>query len=110
MLETAWWRCRFRQAIAAAMVAPPSASVQPASAWKRFMPALSRLLATLAAMLAAVQPLAAQSILRDAETEALFHDMASPLVAAAGLDPRNVDIVLVGDPSLNAFVAGGQAG
>ena len=50
----------------------------------------------------------AQSILRDAETEALLHDLATPLVSAAGLDPRNVDVVLVGDRSINAFVAGGQ--
>ncbi len=62
-----------------------------------------------ASALLAVQPAAAQSILRDAETEALLHDMATPLVKAAGLDPKNVDIVLVGDPSVNAFVAGGQA-
>ena len=51
----------------------------------------------------------AQSILRDAETEALLRDMAAPLVKAAGLDPKNVDIVLINDPSINAFVAGGQA-
>lgn len=55
-----------------------------------------------------MQPLAAQSILRDAETEALFADMAAPLVRAAGLDPANVRVVLIGDPSINAFVAGGQ--
>lgn len=54
-------------------------------------------------------PAAAQSILRDAETEALLHDMAAPLVEAAGLKPGNVDIVLVNDSSVNAFVAGGQA-
>ncbi|HKR90968.1 M48 family metalloprotease [Novosphingobium sp.] len=54
-------------------------------------------------------PATAQSILRDAETEALLHDMATPLVKAAGLDPANVDIVLVNDSSVNAFVAGGQA-
>ncbi|MCJ2188588.1 M48 family metalloprotease [Novosphingobium beihaiensis] len=54
-------------------------------------------------------PAAAQSILRDAETEALLHDMATPLIKAAGLDPANVDIVLVNDSSVNAFVAGGQA-
>ena len=54
-------------------------------------------------------PAAAQSILRDAETEALLHDMATPLIEAAGLDPVNVDIVLVNDQSVNAFVAGGQA-
>ena len=68
-----------------------------------------RLLAGLAASLLAVQPAAAQSILRDAETEALLRDMATPLIAAAGLEPKNVDVVLVGDPSINAFVVGGQA-
>jgi predicted Zn-dependent protease len=55
-----------------------------------------------------IQPAAAQSILRDAETEDLFRDMSRPLVEAAGLRPENVQIVLVGDNSINAFVAGGQ--
>ena len=55
-----------------------------------------------------VQPVLAQSILRDAETEALFDDMSAPLIAAAGLDPRNVKVVMIGDNSINAFVAGGQ--
>ena len=68
---------------------------------------LARVLAPIA--LAACQPAAAQSILRDAETEALLHDMATPLIAAAGLDPRNVDVVLINDSNVNAFVAGGQA-
>ncbi|AXB75126.1 M48 family metalloprotease [Novosphingobium sp. P6W] len=54
-------------------------------------------------------PASAQSILRDAETEALLHDMAAPLVKASGLGVNNVDIVLVNDGSVNAFVAGGQA-
>lgn len=77
------------------------------------MPALKRLVARgLAAVLAlalGIQPALAQSILRDAETESLLHDMAAPLIRAAGLDPRNVSVVLVGDQSINAFVAGGQA-
>ena len=30
------------------------------------------------------------------------------VVEAAGLRPGNVDVVLVNDPSINAFVAGGQ--
>ncbi len=66
-------------------------------------------LAALALLSVSVQPVAAQSVLRDAETEALLHDMATPLIVAAGLDPKNVDIVLVNDSSVNAFVAGGQA-
>ncbi|MXO75359.1 M48 family metalloprotease [Altererythrobacter aerius] len=68
-----------------------------------------RILATFAALSLIVQPVAAQSILRDAETEALLDDMAAPLIRAAGLEPGNVEIVLVGDDSINAFVAGGQA-
>ncbi len=68
----------------------------------------SRIVTALAALLIAVQPAAGQSILRDAETEALFRDMTTPLVMASGLDPRNVDVVLVGDLEINAFVAGGQ--
>ncbi|TFI57039.1 M48 family peptidase [Sphingomonas parva] len=56
----------------------------------------------------AMQPAAAQSILRDAETEALFHEMSKPLIEAAGLSPDNVQVVLIHDGSINAFVAGGQ--
>jgi predicted Zn-dependent protease len=70
---------------------------------------MKRLAAILALGAVSIQPLAAQSILRDAETEALLNDMAAPLIAAAGLDPKNVDMVLINDSSLNAFVAGGQA-
>ncbi|GAA0726182.1 M48 family metalloprotease [Sphingomonas japonica] len=54
------------------------------------------------------QPAAAQSILRDAETEALFAEMANPIAEAAGLDKRNFRVVLINDKSINAFVAGGQ--
>ncbi len=57
---------------------------------------------------AAVQPVAAQSILRDSETELFFRDISRPLIQAAGLDPANVKIVLINDPEINAFVAGGQ--
>ena len=69
---------------------------------------LTHLLALLALSLFAAQPAAAQSILRDAETEAFLRDISAPLVEAAGLEPENVDVVLVNDPSINAFVAGGQ--
>ena len=53
-------------------------------------------------------PAAAQSVLRDAETEAFFRDISKEMILGAGLDPRNVQIILVGDPSINAFVTGGQ--
>jgi predicted Zn-dependent protease len=61
-----------------------------------------------AALLLWVQPAAAQSILRDAETEALLADMSRQIIIAAGLSPNNVRVVLINDPSINAFVAGGQ--
>jgi predicted Zn-dependent protease len=70
---------------------------------------LAKFLMLLALSFAAlVQPAAAQSILRDAESEALFRDMSRPIIAAAGLRPGNVEIVLINDRSINAFVAGGQ--
>ncbi|EQB16155.1 M48 family metalloprotease [Novosphingobium lindaniclasticum] len=67
------------------------------------------LLSFLALLGWSVVPASAQSILRDAETEALLKDMAKPLITAAGLNPNHVDIVLINDSSVNAFVAGGQA-
>ena len=73
------------------------------------MRSLYQFTAFLAALLLTAHPVAAQSILRDAETEALLTQMAEPLVDAAGREPGNVDIVLINDPSINAFVAGGQA-
>ena len=70
---------------------------------------LTHLVALFALAVFAAQPAAAQSILRDAETEAFLREISAPLVEAAGLEPGNVDIVLINDPSINAFVAGGQA-
>ena len=70
---------------------------------------LTHLVALFALAVFAAQPAAAQSILRDAETEAFLREISAPLVEAAGLEPGNVDIVLINDSSINAFVAGGQA-
>jgi predicted Zn-dependent protease len=61
-----------------------------------------------ATILLLAQPAHAQSVLRDAETEALLADMTAPLITAAGLSPRDVKVVLINDDSINAFVAGGQ--
>jgi predicted Zn-dependent protease len=70
---------------------------------------LFRIALTLLAMIAvAMRPAMAQSILRDAETEALFQDMMDPLLVAAGLQPGQVRVHLLGDRSINAFVAGSQ--
>jgi predicted Zn-dependent protease len=56
----------------------------------------------------AARPAAAQSALRDSETELLFKDISRPLITAAGLDPNSVNVVLLSDPEINAFVATGQ--
>ncbi len=48
------------------------------------------------------------TVLRDTEAEALLHDTVAPLVKAAGMDPNNVDVILLGSPTINAFVATGQ--
>ena len=70
---------------------------------------LARLLMLVVLAFAAIgQPAMAQSLLRDAETETLFRDISRPIVEAAGLRPENVEIVLINDKSINAFVAGGQ--
>ena len=56
----------------------------------------------------AAQPVMAQSVLRDSETEALFREISTPLVKGANLDPKSFNIVLINDPEINAFVAQGQ--
>lgn len=75
----------------------------------RFLARLvARLIALAAALALGAQPAMAQSILRDAETEAFLLKIAEPLIEVSELDTGNVDIVLINDPSINAFVAGGQ--
>lgn len=53
-------------------------------------------------------PAFAQSLLRDTEIEETMRDYTTPILRAAGLSPSNVDLYLVNDPSLNAFVTRGQ--
>ena len=69
---------------------------------------LAHAFAALAIILLAARPAVAQSILRDAETEELLQDMMDPLAEAAGLDEGSVEVVILDDNSINAFVAGGQ--
>jgi len=53
-------------------------------------------------------PAFAQSLLRDTEIEETMRDYTTPILRAAGLSPSSVDLYLVNDPSLNAFVTRGQ--
>ncbi|PWR23733.1 M48 family metalloprotease [Zavarzinia compransoris] len=50
----------------------------------------------------------ALTLIRDAEIENYIRAMATPIFEAAGLDASAVRVILIQDPSLNAFVAGGQ--
>ena len=48
------------------------------------------------------------NLIRDAEIENTIRTFVIPIWKAAGLDPNGVEIMIVQDGSLNAFVAGGQ--
>ena len=49
----------------------------------------------------------AQSLIRDTEIEEILYHDSAPIFAAAGLEPKNVRILIVGDKSLNAFATPG---
>jgi predicted Zn-dependent protease len=53
-------------------------------------------------------PAAAATVIRDAEIEATIAEIADPIFAAAHLDRESIDIYILRDDKLNAFVAGGQ--
>ncbi|MCB9988189.1 MAG: M48 family metalloprotease [Rhodospirillales bacterium] len=46
-------------------------------------------------------------IIRDTEIEAFIKQWADPVIRAADLTPEQINIILVQDPAINAFVAGG---
>lgn len=48
------------------------------------------------------------SFIRDAEIEHILRTYATPIFEVAGLEPSAINIYLVKDKTLNAFVAGGQ--
>ncbi|MEM7615440.1 MAG: M48 family metalloprotease, partial [Pseudomonadota bacterium] len=50
----------------------------------------------------------AQGLIRDAEVERTLNQIASPILRAAGMGPGQVDLFIVNNPRLNAFVAGGN--
>jgi predicted Zn-dependent protease len=50
----------------------------------------------------------AQGLIRDAEIEETLRVYTNPLLVAAGLNPDDVELYIVNDQSVNAFVSGGQ--
>jgi hypothetical protein len=78
--------------------------------WSRRAGSALSALALVIAVLAPVAPAQAQdgmSLIRDTEIEEILHRDADPIYAAAGLDPKTVRILLVGDKELNAFATQG---
>ena len=71
---------------------------------------LARGLAALACGAALLAQACAQSVLRDAEIEEWLADYSHPLMEVAGVDPAAIDILLIGDDSLNAFAGPGIMG
>jgi len=76
---------------------------------------LSRLIALLTAVAIVVAPLPAGAqqgggprLLRDAEIEQLLRDYARPILRAAGLEKQNIQVVIINNPTFNAFVADGR--
>lgn len=84
--------------------------IEPAPYLSSLRPFIGRLMLAAALILSLLPaPALAQgrvAVVRDAEIEALMRDYALPILKAAGLSRRGIEIVLVNDRSFNAFVAG----
>ncbi len=50
----------------------------------------------------------AVSLIRDTEIEDILHQDADPVFRAAGINPSAVQIHIIGDKEMNAFVSSGQ--
>jgi predicted Zn-dependent protease len=46
-----------------------------------------------------------ETLIRDTEIEETIHHDADPILRAAGIDPKNVSVLLIGSKELNAFAA-----
>lgn len=85
---------------------PTSTSVVSHSVKTVLKWSLAAMMAT-TVLLSAAQA-SAQSLLRDTEIEDTLEGFTVPILNAAGLNADNVDIYIVNDQSLNAFVTRGQ--
>ena len=69
---------------------------------------LARFLLALAATAMLAVQASAQGLLRDTEIEETLREFSDPILLAGGLYPSSVDLYLVNDKELNAFVTRGQ--
>lgn len=59
-------------------------------------------------MLATASPASAQSAIRDTEIEAIIHEWSDPVFTAMGLEPSEIEILLINESDLNAFATRGR--
>lgn len=59
-------------------------------------------------VLAAASPASAQNAIRDTEIEGIIHDWTDPVLVAMGLEPAEVEILLINENDLNAFATRGR--
>jgi predicted Zn-dependent protease len=50
----------------------------------------------------------AESIVRDAEIETVLRSITDPIFKAANLDPKSIDVYIINNHEINAYVAGGN--
>lgn len=69
---------------------------------------LSAAAAALGLCLTAAAPASAQSVIRDTEIEGIIHEWSDPVFTAMGLEPSEVEILLINENDLNAFATRGR--
>ena len=70
-------------------------------AWKR---AIVGAVLWAVALLAVAAPAMARTIIRDPDIEYGLKELAKPLIAAAGLSPSRIDVLVIADDQMNAFI------
>ena len=59
-------------------------------------------------VLTAASPASAQSAIRDTEIETIVHEWSAPVFTAMGLEPDEIEILLINENDLNAFATRGR--
>ncbi|MEM7492116.1 MAG: M48 family metalloprotease [Pseudomonadota bacterium] len=65
-------------------------------------------LTVIALTASSLQTSSAQGLLRDAEIEQILREWTNPILEVAELEPSDVQLFIINDRSVNAFVGGGQ--
>ena len=76
--------------------------------WRRKAHAAATALSVAATVALAPVQAQAQSVIRDTEIEGILRSWSDPVFTAMGLPPDDVTMLLIDDPSLNAFATVNQ--